>query len=231
MPTEIDEVERRIVQLEIERQALSKEKDKASRERLAKIEKELADLREQSAAAEGAVAAREGGDREGQADQGAASRRCASSWSRPRAQGDLDKAAELRYGTLPELESELQEEEQRAVADAGGKRMLKEEVDAEDIAEVVAKWTGIPVSKMLEGEVEKLLQHRGPPARARGRPGRGAHHRRQRRAPLARRPRRSQAGPSARSSSWGPPASARPSWRGRWPSSSSTTRRPWSAST
>src|SRR5678816_1802618 len=72
-------------------------------------------------------------------------------------QGDLNKAAELRYGTLPTLEKELQAEETRLAENKGGHRMLKEEVDAEDIAEVVSKWTGIPVSKMLEGELEKLL--------------------------------------------------------------------------
>ena len=109
--------------------------------------------------------------------------------------------------------------------------MLKEEVDEEDIAEVVAKWTGIPVSKLMEGEVQKLLQMEDAAARAGHRPGRGRHRGGQRHPP---RPRRA-AGPatvrSAASCSSARPASARPSWRARWPSSCSTTSRRWSAST
>ncbi len=156
MPTELDEVERKIVQLEIERQALKKEKDKASKERLEKIERELADLKERSsgmkahwqqekAAIQKIRAVKEKIEKARfEADQATH-------------QGDLGKAAELRYGTLPGLEKELLEENDVLGKLQSKQRMLKEEVDAEDIAEVVAKWTGIPVRRMLESEVERLL--------------------------------------------------------------------------
>ncbi|HET8645386.1 MAG TPA: AAA family ATPase, partial [Vicinamibacteria bacterium] len=156
MPVEIDEVERRIVQLEIERQALGKEKDPASRERLGKLEQELADLRERSSALKA----------EWQREKQAITKlkevkekieQTRFQLEQATRQGDLTKAAELRYGTLPALERELQEEEKRLAASDGQPRMLKEEVDQEDVAEVVSKWTGIPVTRMLEGEVEKLL--------------------------------------------------------------------------
>ncbi len=155
VPIEIDEIERKIVQLEIERQALSKEKDKASRERLAKIEKELADLREQSSALK-AEWQREKAEIEKVKQIKERIDKVRFELEQVTRQGDLNKAAELRYGTLPQLEAQLQEEEKR-LSQQDGQRMLKEEVDAEDVAEVVSKWTGIPVSKMLEGEVEKLL--------------------------------------------------------------------------
>jgi ATP-dependent Clp protease ATP-binding subunit ClpB len=157
LPIEIDEVERRIVQLEIERQALKKEKDKVSRERLAKLEKELAELRERSSAMKA----------EWQKEKAALNKvkdikerieKVRFELEQATRQGDLNKAAELRYGTLPTLEKELQAEEARLAENKGGKRMLKEEVDAEDVAEVVSKWTGIPVTKMLEADVEKLLR-------------------------------------------------------------------------
>jgi ATP-dependent Clp protease ATP-binding subunit ClpB len=157
LPTEIDEVERRIVQLEIERQALAKEKDKASRERLAKLEKDLADLRERSAAMKARW------QQEKQAIEVLRDLKKKIEETRFEAekatqQGDLGRAAELRYGALPELEKQLQQEEARLNSmNPGEKRMLKEEVDAEDVAEVVSKWTGIPVTRMLESEVEKLL--------------------------------------------------------------------------
>ncbi|HEU0107807.1 MAG TPA: ATP-dependent chaperone ClpB, partial [Vicinamibacteria bacterium] len=155
VPVEIDEIQRRIVQLEIERQALSKEKDKASRERLGKIEQELADLRE-SASALKAEWQREKAEIEKVKQIKERIDKVRFELEQATRQGDLNKAAELRYGTLPQLEAQLQEEEKR-LSQQDGKRMLKEEVDAEDVAEVVSKWTGIPVSKMLEGEVEKLL--------------------------------------------------------------------------
>jgi ATP-dependent Clp protease ATP-binding subunit ClpB len=157
VPTEIDEVERRMVQLQIEGQALGKEKDKASKERLARIERELADLKERASAMrahwqqEKDVIARNRAIKEQieklrfeteQATKG----------------GDLGKAAELQYGTLPALEKELESENQRLAELQKQQRMLKEEVDAEDVAEVVSKWTGIPVTRMLEGEVERLLR-------------------------------------------------------------------------
>jgi len=156
LPTEIDEVERKIVQLEIERTALKKEKDKTSKERLAKIEKEAADLKERSA----------GMKAHWQQEKDAIGRIRAlkekiekSRFEAEKAtqQGDLGRAAELRYGTLPGLEKDL-EDQNRALAELQKtQRMLKEEVDAEDVAEVVSKWTGIPVTRMLESEVQKLL--------------------------------------------------------------------------
>jgi ATP-dependent Clp protease ATP-binding subunit ClpB len=156
LPTEIDEVERRVVQLEIERQALSKEKDKPSRERLEKIEKELSDLKETGSAMKARW------QQEKQAIEGVRALKRQIEEARFEAEkatqaGDLGRAAELRYGTLPALEQKLHDEEVRMTEQPGQKRMLKEEVDAEDVAEVVAKWTGIPVTRMLEGEVERLL--------------------------------------------------------------------------
>jgi ATP-dependent Clp protease ATP-binding subunit ClpB len=158
LPVEIDVVERKIVQLEIERQALAKEKDKASRERLEKIEQELADLREQSSAMK-AEWQREKAEIEQVKQLKERIEKTRFELDQVTRQGDLNRAAELRYGTLPKLESELQEAEKRAASQAaGGKRMLKEEVDAEDVGEVVSKWTGIPVTKLLEGDVERLLR-------------------------------------------------------------------------
>ena len=156
LPTEIDEVERRMVQLEIERQALQKEKDQPSRERLGKIEKELAELKERSAAMKA----------HWQQEKGAISRlrslkeqieKTRFETEKATQQGNLGQAAELRYGTLPGLEREMEAENRKLAELQQRQRMLKEEVDAEDVAEVVGKWTGIPVSRMLESEVERLL--------------------------------------------------------------------------
>jgi ATP-dependent Clp protease ATP-binding subunit ClpB len=156
LPTEIDEVERKIVQLEIERQALGKEKDKASRERLERIEKELSELRERSAGMKAHW------QQEKQVIGQIRSlkekiEKARFEADRATQKGDLGKAAELRYGTLPELEKELETENAKLAELQKSQRMLKEEVDAEDVAEVVATWTGIPVSRMLESEVERLL--------------------------------------------------------------------------
>jgi ATP-dependent Clp protease ATP-binding subunit ClpB len=153
VPLEIDEVERRIQQLEIELQALKKEKDDASKARREAIERELADLRERSGAMRAewqrekdAIAAVRGiKERLEQAHRDA---------ERAERDADLQRAAELRYGEIPELEQALREAEAATDGNAG---FLKEEVDDEDVAEVVAKWTGIPVSKLMEGEVEKLI--------------------------------------------------------------------------
>jgi ATP-dependent Clp protease ATP-binding subunit ClpB len=154
MPTEIDEVERRVMQLEIEQQALQKETDPASVERREAIERELADLRERSGAMKAqwqtekdAIAAVR--DVKEQLDK--AHREV----ERAEREADLQRAAELKYGEIPELEQALTQAE--AATDGNG-GFLKEEVDEEDVAEVVAKWTGIPVSKLMEGEVEKLIQ-------------------------------------------------------------------------
>jgi ATP-dependent Clp protease ATP-binding subunit ClpB len=157
VPTEIDQVERRIVQLQIERQALGKEKDKASKERLAAIDKELADLKERASAMrahwqqEKEAIARIRAIKEN-------TEKLRFETEQATKQGDLGKAAELRYGTLPALEKELEVENQKLAELQKQQRMLKEEVDAEDVAEVVAKWTGIPVTRMLESEVDRLLR-------------------------------------------------------------------------
>ncbi len=158
MPQEIDEVERRITQLEIERQALQKEKDKASRERLKALERELAELREKSAGMKaqwqqeketlGAV---------GKIKQQIEQARIET--ERVTRAGDLQKAAEISYGQIPQLEKQMHEAEQQlASKQAGGARFLKEEVTAEDIADIVSRWTGIPVSRMMEAERERLTR-------------------------------------------------------------------------
>ena len=157
MPTEIDVVERRIRQLEIERLALGKETDAASAERLTKLDEELANLREQSDAMKGHW--------QGEKDAIASIRELKEALEHKRTEaeryerdGDLGRAAEIRYGELPQLEERVTEaSEHLAAQQAGGERMLKEEVDAEDVAEVIGKWTGIPVSRLLEGEMSKLL--------------------------------------------------------------------------
>ena len=156
LPTEIDEVERRIIQLEIERQALKKESDKASKERLSKVERDIAELREQTSAMKAHW------QQEKEAIQKIRStkeqiEKTRFSVEEATRQGDLGRAAELRYGTLPGLEREVETENVRLTELQSKKRMLKEEVDAEDVAEVVGKWTGIPVARLLEGEIEKLL--------------------------------------------------------------------------
>jgi len=156
-PAELDEVDRRVMQLEIEREALKKEKDKASKERLKKLEKELADLQESSSALrsrweqeKGAIQAIR--DTKEQTEQ--VNHRIEEA---QRTQ-DYAKASELQYGRLVELENQLREQEERLRQLQGERPLLKEEVGSEDIAEVVAEWTGIPVSKLLEGEMEKLLR-------------------------------------------------------------------------
>jgi ATP-dependent Clp protease ATP-binding subunit ClpB len=156
LPAELDEIERRIMQLEIERVSLAKETDEPSRERLGKLDRELADLKERSAAfkdrwqAEKAAIARIG-------EIKAAIDSARTSMADAERRGDLTRAAELRFGTLPELERDLAAENAKLAERAGSGRLLKEEVDEEDVAEVVAKWTGIPVTRLLEGEVQKLV--------------------------------------------------------------------------
>jgi ATP-dependent Clp protease ATP-binding subunit ClpB len=156
-PAELDEVDRRVMQLEIEREALKKEKDKASKERLKNLEKDLADLQESSAALRSRweqekAAIQAIRDTKEQAEQVRHQIEEAQ-----RAQ-DYGKASELQYGTLVELEKQLHEQEEKLRQLQGDRPLLKEEVGSEDIAEVVAEWTGIPVSKLLEGEMEKLLR-------------------------------------------------------------------------
>jgi ATP-dependent Clp protease ATP-binding subunit ClpB len=158
MPQEIDEVERRITQLEIERQALQKEKDAASVERLHTLERELAELREQSAG----MKAQWQQEKETLASVGKIKQQIEQ--ARIEAEqatraGDLGKAAEISYGTIPKLEQQMRDAEQQlASKQQGGARFLKEEVTADDVAEVVARWTGIPVSRMMESERERLTK-------------------------------------------------------------------------
>ena len=156
LPTEIDEIERRIMQLEIERQALLKETDAHSVERRAQIEKELAKLREDSS----------GRKARWQAEKDAISRirklkeqieELKAEADRYERAGDLAKVAEIRYGKIAQAEREAQQAQERFAAMQKGARILKEEVDEEDIAKLVSKWTGIPVGRLLEGEAQKLV--------------------------------------------------------------------------
>jgi ATP-dependent Clp protease ATP-binding subunit ClpB len=154
MPTEIDVVERRIRQLEIERVALSKETDAASVERLDALDRELAELRERSSgmkahwdAEKAAIGEIRALKEELEAKKGEVER-----------ESDLERAAEIRYGQLPELERRVEEATHRLDELQAEQRMLKEEVDEEDVADVVSRWTGIPVTRLMEGEVEKLVR-------------------------------------------------------------------------
>jgi ATP-dependent Clp protease ATP-binding subunit ClpB len=155
LPQEIDEVERRMVQLEIEKAALSKEKDKASRERLKALEKELADLRERSSG----MKARWQAEKEAiQRIRGLKAKveQLKAEAEQATRRGDLATAAEITYGTTPGVERELKEAEAKLAALQKDGKYLKEEVDADDVAEIVARWTGIPVTRMLESEKERL---------------------------------------------------------------------------
>ena len=227
MPTEIDVVERRILQLEIEQVALEKESDDASRERLDALHDELAALN--------AHVADMKRHWEGEKQAIAAIRNLKEELEQLRTQiereTDLNVAAEIRYGRIPELERRIDEATNHLDELQREKRMLKEEVDAEDIAEVVSKWTGVPVSRLMESEMAKLIHleeqlhkrvigqdepvvavlERDPAQSAPGSPIRTAR--------------------SGRSCSSAPPASARPSSPGRSPSTCSTTSGRWCAST
>jgi ATP-dependent Clp protease ATP-binding subunit ClpB len=156
MPAELDEMLRRVMQLEIEREALKKETDAASRHRLEKLEKELADLRANADQLKAQWQA------EKEAVQKVRSIReeieqTKVAIEQAQREYDLNRAAELQYGKLAQLEKQLREYEDALDRQHSGTRLLKEEVDEEDIAEVVSRWTGIPVSKLLEGELQKLL--------------------------------------------------------------------------
>jgi len=155
LPQEIDEVERRLVQLEIERQALLKEKDKAARERLAAVEQEISEHRERSAGMKAQWQAEKEAINEIQGIK-AELEELRSKVDQATRSGDLQRAAELRYGRIPELERKLEEQQRRLGEIQAKGSYLKEEVDAEDIAEIVSRWTGIPVSKMMESERERL---------------------------------------------------------------------------
>ncbi len=156
MPTELDEVSRRVLQLEIEREALRKETDQASQVRLEKLEKELADCQAEA----GALTARwemekhSIGQLRGLKEEIEQTKRAIDKAER---HYDLNRVAELKYGTLAQLERDLAGEEAKLHSEQGTSRLLKEEVDEDDIAAIVCRWTGIPVAKLLEGEREKLL--------------------------------------------------------------------------
>jgi ATP-dependent Clp protease ATP-binding subunit ClpB len=156
MPYEIDEIERRVMQLQIESTALSKERDAASRERLERVQQEIAELREQSDVLKAQW------ESEKEAIRAIRSMReeieqTKVEIERAERQTDLATAAELRYGRLVQLQKQLEESETKLAELQQGSAMLKEEVGEDDVAEVVAKWTNIPVSKLLEGEVQKLI--------------------------------------------------------------------------
>jgi ATP-dependent Clp protease ATP-binding subunit ClpB len=156
MPQELDEIRRRIMQLEIEREALRKEKDEASKERLEKAEKQLADLQEQNTRLTTQWEQEAGALRQikGIREEIENAQRALEEATR---KGQLEEAARLRYGTIRELEQKLAEKQKGLDAQLkSGTALIREEVTPEEIAEVVAKWTGIPVSKMLEGDRERL---------------------------------------------------------------------------
>ena len=156
LPTEIDQIERRIMQLEIERAALKKESDRASRERLQKLEKELADLQEQSNKLK-----TQWQNEKAVVDEirnlKSAMEMSKEQIEQAKREGDLSKASEIQYGRLPELEKKLQVADEKLAKVQKTSKMLTEEVTENDIAEVVAAWTGVPVSRLLEGEREKLV--------------------------------------------------------------------------
>src|SRR3990172_3097136 len=156
MPTEIDEIQRRIMQLEIEREALKKEKDESSKEKLSLIEKDIANYKEQL----------DGLKAHWQREKEHISEirqikeeidKVKMEAEKAQRKSELSKASELLYGRLPELNKKLENKSKELSEIQKGKKMLKEEVDAEDIAEIVSKWTGIPVSRLMEGEIEKLI--------------------------------------------------------------------------
>ncbi|CAK8721150.1 Chaperone protein ClpB [Candidatus Electrothrix gigas] len=164
MPTEIDELDRKRIKMEIEQEALKKEKDKASKEQLARLKRELAELNEQLDAMKG----------QWQLEKDVIQRirdikthidEAHIEEQRAERAGELSKVAEIRYGKIVELEKELEAENSKLAEIQAESQMLKEEVSAEDVAAVVAKWTGIPVDKLLEGEKEKLVQAEGELAR------------------------------------------------------------------
>jgi ATP-dependent Clp protease ATP-binding subunit ClpB len=157
MPEEIDELERRIKQLEIERAALQKETDDASRERLTALEQELANVREESETLQAHWNLEKAGiDRIRTVKQQTEEAKAEA--ERAERSGDLTRAAEIRYGTLPDLERNLVEHQEELEKLQTQQKMLKEEVDEEDVAEVVSRWTGVPVARLMEGEIDKLIR-------------------------------------------------------------------------
>jgi len=154
MPTEIDVVERRIRQLEIERVALSKETDEVSADRLTALDRELADLQEQSTS----MKAHWQAEKDAIAQIRDLKEQLEAKRNELEREADLEKAAVIRYGEIPVLEKSIDDATERLAELQATQQMLKEEVDEEDIAEVVSKWTGVPVSRLMEGEVQKLVR-------------------------------------------------------------------------
>ncbi len=156
MPAELDDIERKIRQLEIERQAVKKEKDEYSKERLEKIDKELSDLKEKSSGMKAHWQLEKDAIRKIRKIKEDIEKTRMDS-EKAELEGALEKASELRYGVLINLQKQLDAENNKLVELQKDQKMLKEEVDEEDIAEVVSRWTHIPVSRMLEGEMQKLV--------------------------------------------------------------------------
>jgi len=157
MPTELDELERKVRQLEIEKQAVMKEKDEASRERLERIKEEIGKLADKRDIMKAQWLREKEAIRKASAVKEELEKVKIEAEKAER-EGDLNRAAELKYGKMRELQKAIEEEDAKHTEQPEAGRMLKEEVDEEDVAEIVSKWTGIPVSKMIEGEVEKLLK-------------------------------------------------------------------------
>jgi ATP-dependent Clp protease ATP-binding subunit ClpB len=199
MPAEIDEIQRKITQVEIERQALKKESDPASKERLKKLEAELADMNDEMMKMKGHWQNEKSliqTIRKIKEDQ----EQLSTEAQLAEREGDLARVAEIRYGKALQLEKQLEEANQKLSELQQSSKMLKEEVDDEDVAEVVSRWTGIPVSKMLEGERDKLVRmeerlHRRVIGQDEA------------------------VGPSDPLFSWGPPGSAKPNWQKHWQNS------------
>ncbi len=220
-PQELDEVDRAIMQLEIEREALKKEKDKASKERLEKLEGELAELREKSKA----ITARWQAEKQAIGQLRALKEKLEQTrteMERAERAADLEKAARLRYGELRALEEQIRAAEAKLKAMRAEGALLKEEVDAEEVAAIVARWTGIPVRQIAGRRDAETPAHGRDACTDRvvgqdGRDSRGL----ERRPPRPRRSAATRAVPSARSSSSAPPGSARPNWPKPWRSSCS----------
>ena len=160
LPQEIDQLEREIIQLEIERQALQREEDEKSKARLKEIEQRIADLKETSSG----MKAKWQSEKEAIDHMRTAKAELEQlklQLDQARNAGELGRASEIQYGKIPELEQKLKVEQDRLASLQQEKVMLKEEVDEEDVATIVAKWTGIPVSRMLEGEMQKLVTMEG----------------------------------------------------------------------
>jgi ATP-dependent Clp protease ATP-binding subunit ClpB len=201
MPVELDEIRRRIMQLEIEREALRKEQDRASKDRLARLEQELADLKENQTRL-GAHWQQEKDGIQQSAKLQEELDGIKQEIERAQLTGEYQRASELQYGRIPQIEKQLKTVESTLADLQKHGRMLKQEVDEEDIAEVVSKWTHIPISRLMEGEVQKLIR-------------------------MEERLHQRVIGRSAASCSSARPASARRSWPAHWRSFCSTTSRRW----